>query len=509
MNSGQSLSDDIRNELASLIEKIPPDDRARTCLEIELALVEPGFDGIPLGSTLTDLLSALVYRRSGSAGTRRDWRRFISYHSHMLRGIEPPSRFRPETPVGEAGGRVVLALISQRAYHADWVPVFLQELGLRRCRLVAQEVGFNLPEGTSVLRWKDMPTLSMRTWRRSFRRVAQSWRASLSRLRGAGAIDGAAERSFFHGLLVSSQRIRRCGEFLRRCRPSAVVVEYDRNVRGSCLVLAARALGIPTFTLVHGVINGPFGYTPVLADCILCWGEFQKRQLMEYGTPAHRVETVGFERLEPAIRADRGLARSGLGLPDVAAVAVLATNPIRPSERLKLARVFCEALERAAGVSGLVRLHPSEKLETYDAVRKAFPDVRFVANDEFSQDEILAAADVVVVHSSGFGSEAMAKGRCCVVLDAIEAPLGHGRDLIELGGAPRADSAEELAAILEKFRSDPGFRTGLDRCRERFVRRMFAAFGKEAVSNIANVVLGKAEVSRGSVGPTGRPKEAM
>ncbi len=103
----------------------------------------------------------------------------------------------------------------------------------------------------------------------------------------------------------------------------------------------------------------------------------------------------------------------------------------------------------------------------------------------------LAAADIVVVHSSGLGSDALVKRRLTVVLDTIDFPLGHGQDLIEQGGCPRARSADELRAILLRLLSDPQQRQRCERSREDFVAAFCSFFGDEAARRIADHVLGR------------------
>lgn len=491
----------IRQELRQLLgsPKVAINERAKICLEIELALSDPVFDGLPLGSTLTDHLSGLVYSKRQTPGWGgRAFKGLVSTCVHRFRGVEPP-------PAGfrfprEENGKILVALISNRPYHRQWVPEFLQRLGPDQCHLITTRSGFDLPGGLVVSKWNEMPQVKMEVWREARRRPGQQWKNSLSRLGKKLELTASVQRVLLDGMIVASYRIRRFGAFLDAVRPSAILVEYDRNTRGSCLVLAARSRGIPTFTLLHGAINGPFGYTPVLADYVLCWGDIQKRQLIDLGTAEERIGVVGFERLEPGLRADRKQVRGGLGLGLEGFVAMLATNPIQVSDTRRLAEAFCEGLGRAGGAKGIVRLHPAEELRTYEPVMHKFPNVRFLANDERSQDEVLAASDVVVVHSSGFGSEAMAKGKFCIVLDVIGAPLGHGEDLLRFGGVSKASSAEELSAFLRKMRDDSDFREGLEESRRRFVREMYAAFGSDAVTNIAKAVAGKVMTSSESCG---------
>ena len=79
-------------------------------------------------------------------------------------------------------------------------------------------------------------------------------------------------------------------------RPDAVLVEYDRGAFAAPIVAAARSLGIPTATMVHGSVH-PHGYTPLLADVAFCWGEAQARQLEQAGASPDRLIVTGCQRV--------------------------------------------------------------------------------------------------------------------------------------------------------------------------------------------------------------------
>jgi hypothetical protein len=120
-----------------------------------------------------------------------------------------------------------------------------------------------------------------------------------------------------------------------------------------------------------------------------------------------------------------------------------------------------------------------------------------MASEEYSLDEVLAAADVVVAHSSGVGSDALVKRRLTVVLDVIDFPLYHGQDLLDRAGCPRATSVESLRSILRSILSDAQKRDEYERRREEYVKDFCAYYGDESAKRIADYVLG----SRSDVQP--------
>ena len=129
-------------------------------------------------------------------------------------------------------------------------------------------------------------------------------------------------------------------------------------------------------------------------------------------------------------------ARTRLGLSLEKPVIMLGTTPVRDQDCRQMAELFCAAAASIKGISAVVRLHPSEQLDRYAPVAKRHPNVRFLMNRDATLDEALAAADIVVVPNSGFGSDALVKRRLAIVLDLPGMRLGHGRELIEQAGCP-------------------------------------------------------------------------
>jgi hypothetical protein len=296
-------------------------------------------------------------------------------------------------------------------------------------------------------------------------------------------------------LLVASQRIEGFLAFLSDARPSAILTEYDRNHLWSCLILAARQLGIPTVTLVHGVM-GPeaIGFAPVLADVIACWGESDRKKLLAAGVPARTIKIGGCPRLSRDIGFAQVEARERLGLDPKARIVLLATSPDRGF--LELAELFCRGLHATPDLLGVVRLHPAETKAAYTQVAERYPGVRFMENSEASLDESLAATDIVVVRGSGFGSDALIKRRPVVVLNPDTWSTGHDQDLVESAGCPRAGTAEELSATLSRSLSDDAFRRKLASAAEDYVADFCAAFGPESARLIADIVEGTLDQSR-------------
>jgi hypothetical protein len=460
-----------------------------TCRDIEAALCEPPFRGVSMGATLNDILFMDLFIGRGEWGLWPAWRSRLLLIKHYWmsqyanRHVPPVSR-----------GRILVTLASDNYRVTELIYPVIEALGPEHCLLLAggEAMRSATPSGMESIAWSDAAAFDVAAWRADYRRVRSEWHR---RLRAAcrkhrlprGASDAMAFR-----LLCSSKSVAGCFRFLAAARPTAVVTEYDRNPMWSCLALAARQMGIPTFGLVHGVLNeGAVGAVPVVADTILCWGDMQRRQLIAGGETRAEIVVAGCPRLTRELPLSPAEARTKLGLRPDRPVVMLGTTRLSASESLAMAEMFCEAVAGMEGVSAVVRLHPCEELETYQPAIERHPNVRFFRNSDWTLDDSLAAADIVVVPNSGLGSDALVKRRLTIVLKLPNMRLSHGQDLIEQAGCLAVASSESLRSDLLCLLADTPQRRICQQAREAFVSDFVAYFGEDAAHRIAEVVCRK------------------
>jgi hypothetical protein len=457
--------------------------------ELEAQLSEPLFCGVSVGATLGEFFNRELLvgpARSGLLERPMDWLRCCR---HWLRQPQGETPRLPNDP-----GRFLLTWINEKPHCRDLVLPVVEALGSRHCHLIGRAASMEaqLPRDTGFMTWDRLPHVSHKLWRQEYGRCAPIWRRQIETLRRRYAIPVAIIPRLTDALIVQSQRVMSCRELLAQLDPRVIITEYDRNDRASCLVLAARARGIPTVTMIHGTINPPYGYTPLLADVALCWGEQHRDQMIALGTESKRLIVTGCQRITRALSADHVPARTKIGMPPERPLVLLATSPIRAEHRKTLARAFCRAFAGDARISAVVRVHPSETTSFYAEEIAAFPSVRFLANDAWTLDEALTAADVIVCHDSGLGNDALIKGKLTVVLDVLPVPLKNGWELVQKAGCPHVHSASELADVIDRVLWDVASREALKARAETYVRYFCAAFGAEAAANVARVVVERA-----------------
>jgi glycosyltransferase involved in cell wall biosynthesis len=454
--------------------------------DIEAQLSLPLFRGVPIGPTLGNICAIELYEGHGKWNLAARWKDRARRVKHFLR---PAASGRDVSALPQ--GRILVTWMYNSSRINQLLLPTLRALGPQQCVVIggAADVFSQVPAGAATISWDQALHFDTAAWRADYRKCRPAWQRCIRALCRKHALPrGAYDRLAFH-ILVASRSLAGCLEFLRTVRPPVVVTEYDRNDMWSCLVLAARTLGIPTFSLVHGVINDrAVTFVPVLADKIFCWGEIQRRQLLEAGEKRAEILIGGCPRLTRDLSVTPAEARRRLGLPVDNPVIMLGTTPVRAQDCRDMAELFCRATHAIGGVSAVVRLHAQEHLDTYSPVASRYPAVRFLMNREATLDEALAAADIVVVPNSGFGSDALVKGRLTIVLDLPGMRLGHGRELIEQAGCPRAANAEELAAAIKKLVTDASERARHLALAARYVTEFCAYFGQDSAQRIAAIV---------------------
>lgn len=458
---------------------------------MENELADLRFFDVPLSATLNDTLVVKYLNMQGHRYWATPWLYRLIALRHRL---QPCCKKKME--VFPPAGRILITWLDPTPRLAGIMLPVLQELKNDPCTVVCGTPGIAplVPAGMPSIEWSQVWPFAVGQWRNEYRRCRSAWADRLKALCRCFNLPFGAFEELMLALLIASQKITGCLAFLRACRPAAIVTDYDRNQQWSCLVLAARRLGIPTVTLVHGVMHDDaIGYSPVLADRIVCWGEFDRKKLIAAGEPPEKVVIGGCPRLSRELSADAVKSREKLSLDQNKPVVMFATSP--EMQRLTLTESFCAAVARLDFLSAVVRLHPAENMADYESVARRYSGVRFFENSSATLDEFFAAADVVVVHSSGVGSDALVKGRLAIVLDFEAQPVGHAADLIRYAGCPHARTSEELAEILRRMLLEDACRRSLTLTAERFVERFCSFYAEESAGRIAAIVRKAANLS--------------
>ncbi len=462
---------------------------AEVLFEIEHEMNEPRFMGVPIGSTLGSIFYLQFFLGHGQWDLRAVWKERMRYWYHFFRS---PRHFSSDWIVDNRlePERILLTMLYERPDMRDLMLPIAEKLGFA-CNVLAlnDRVAEALSPGIRALTTASLGSFfERRAWKKEYQRCSLAWDQRLKRITNKHRIPRDVLPLLKDSMLVGSQHVAAYHALLDILAPTSVVTEYDRSTQAAPLILAARARGIPTMTMIHGVINSPYGYVPMLADVAFCWGEMGRDQMMAMGTPADRLVITGSHRVSRGLLSDRRAARAKFGVTDKRTLVLFASNPIAKVHRTQQIRCFCEAFTHQDQYVAVVRLHPAETLAFYENEMEDFPSARFTDASLVTQDEALVAADIIVVRSSGFGNDALIKDKLVVVLDTTDAPLGNANTLIDKAGCPYVQNKDDLRETTKSIIANPRFQAELHRKAQKFVQYQFAALGNKALINTVRAI---------------------
>lgn len=464
---------------------------------IESGLSEPTFRGVSIGAALGKLLSIEmnqdIKRWQSPPKWIKKWLRYqVDTYKHRF------TMPRNTVSVKNLDSYILFGWVRDREDFSRFLQPVIGSLGAERCFVfsASESVRAAKPQGTAFVNVRHLPFDSALWWH-DYRTVSVEWKRRLRKVLKAHHLPVEFSAYLNTYIVFYTQMIARFDDLFQRSRPKAIVTEYDRDGINACLVLTAKRYEVPTFTMVHGVISPPsVVHAPLLADVAFCWGQQHHDQFVSMGTAPERLVITGRQNFSATLDAGAAEARSRLPVDSTVPLITLATNTIQLQQRLRMARIFCEAISQTTTFAGCIRLHPAENRQDYQTIAEQFPHIPITDKNDFSVDEALAMSSVVVCHDTGLGPEALLKGRLAVILNVVDVPLGNAKVLIQKAKCPEVGSATELLQTLERIHNNHHYRQELLEAAEQFVGYQYAALGAEAVANTVQAI--ESRIRRGS-----------
>ncbi len=462
------------------MEKYP----SNVCHEIEKKLSFPLFCGVPLGLTLRDILRIIILPR----GKKINGNYCLLNKLRMIRYWLYPIHNK-KNHLSLSTDKILLTLLNGTPRLTDLVLPILHELKDNNCFVVCgnEDVKPLILKGIDTFTWDQVHSYSANKWRKEYSNCSYKWKDCINAVCRQYELPNGSFDVLRYSLMISSQHVMGCIEFLKLSRPAVIITDYDHNAYWSCLVLAARLLDIPTVGLVHGNMGkDAMAYYPILANKVICWGELGRNKLINAGESPEKVIICGCPKLTREFLVTKEDSRIKLLLDPLKPVVMYgATNE---QEDLDYVDSFCRAVDMLNSVSGLVRLHPVSKLSSYKVLIDRHPKVKFIESDFASLDESIASADVVVFHSSAVANDVLVKKCPLVLLDYEDNPSGDGADFVKYAGCPHARTHNELSEIIKKIFIDNSYKYKLIKEAETYVDIFCFAYGEKSAQLTANYI---------------------
>lgn len=242
------------------------------------------------------------------------------------------------------------------------------------------------------------------------------------------------------------------------CPEASLLVSGDAPAYNGVLIGTARACGIPTIGIQHGVTGEPNGHEVARIDVLAAWGHTTEPWYRLHAAQHAAFVVTGNPRFDPLSSRPPAPRRENAG----AFVIVVCTGfvsefSVGASEYENLLMLDCVLKWATAhpGAKVIHKMHPGEELEYYaDAARKLGWDQKTLTTiREPILYEVLERADVLVAAYSTTVLESVVLGTPAIVVDAIVQ-----RRLLPLDRIPGIAivySIDELYAQLEARRAAP------------------------------------------------------
>ena len=235
--------------------------------------------------------------------------------------------------------------------------------------------------------------------------------------------------------------------FLDATAPAGVAIASDQHRIGRLVVAAARARGIRSVVLQHGLPQSRIGYLPVVADAVAAWSPASRDWFVDGGTAPDRVVVTGNPRAD-------ALATTS-PVPSGPQHVVLALSPTAQTTNELLVRDVVASLDALPGARLTIKLHPGQGDWSFvgGIVRGANDPGRVAVLRHEPLYPLLASASVVVVHRSSVAVEAMVARRPVIVHRAGGEPTTADLELADLDLRVTERALDLAAAVDELSRS--------------------------------------------------------
>jgi hypothetical protein len=270
---------------------------------------------------------------------------------------------------------------------------------------------------------------------------------------------------------------------LEKLSPTCLITEHDRNFFSAPIIQAAKEKCIFSYTFVHGIIDPRFGYTPLISNKAFCWGKLQIQRFIEAGEDPTRLIDAGCHfkctYLDFNVSSEMKIQNN----PNNPTI-LLASSPIAKNQRMHFAEEFCKiTLELPNNYNFVIRLHPSEKIESYSDLISKYR-VLFLESKSESPVQSILSSNIIVTLNSSLGHDAILLHKPIIVFNPINDNIFQAKDHLEYGKMPLTKNHFELSKIIVRITNDPEYNTTLHHKVVQYSKLIVSMSKKESVSVI-------------------------
>ncbi len=246
-------------------------------------------------------------------------------------------------------------------------------------------------------------------------------------------------------------------ELFEKFNIGAVLTISSTYSMDGALNLVARAKGIPSFTVQHGLIaeHDLFDHIPILATKKLVWGKATLEWYQKFGYPESRVSVIGSPRFDIIFNhkwCGKEKLHQILGINQNQKIVVFGAQIIHFSQII--APIILEGLKSIPDLFLLMLLHPGEKPLPYQKLAEGYPYCKVVQFGNISLYDALSGADLFITYYSTAALEAMFFKLPVITVEPMPPTFSFGA----LGASLQVTNAVELHQVVHRVLNDETFR---------------------------------------------------
>ncbi len=452
-------------------------------LELELNLNQIQYRDVPTGSLLSQFL-IIELQYGYSDYTFRGLLKDLFFRAYIYVLGSRWSRKKKSVFPDNFKNKILFTVIEERPNLLGMIKPITDTFSTNEFYVFSYSDHLNNLFWGRLIAWNQIPPINHKIWRKNIKLLKKDWIKKIDKWREKHGISLAVKTKIINNLFSQTIYLESLINFLSIAKPKLIVTESDRYFFCSALISAGNKLNIPTVTLLHGVISDNIGYTPLIADKILVWGEQQAKKLKKLGVLEEQISICGAPHLTRERILNKEDILSKLDLRKSKPVVLLGSCNIDEHDMHKLVTLFCEGLNSCENYTPVIKLHRSESKELYASEIKKYHNVRFFSHDEITLEESLSIADYVCAYNSAYTIDALVKGIPLIIIDIQSAEPGIADELINDAKCMTTSCAKQIPELIEKFQSNTHFASVIMNNQETYVREFCQYFGKES----ANVI---------------------
>jgi hypothetical protein len=206
--------------------------------------------------------------------------------------------------------------------------------------------------------------------------------------------------------------------------------DYDRGNDSSLFFIVAKALKVKNFTLQHGVINPPNGYSPINAEEIWVWGKMARLQLMKLGVDEKKIIITGTPIIQELkiLKEIRKIALDKYKLESGKTIVLALSSPNKSHNLIMISFLAEMKKEFASSIDNfLVKIHPSHDISNYLWISDDY-NIQLLPYD-ISHENFMNITDILLAHNSGLANEALFYKKKIGILDILDEEPKNGLEL--------------------------------------------------------------------------------